>query len=120
MMYEPTAVIWRSDTVTTTILAAYSWIFVRGVALDFRRGAAAGDAVGQFRRQAEFDGLLPAGQFADLDRTEPAQGVDHVFHQDLRRRGACGDADDLGVVEPLGLDLAAVGDQVARCAVLLA
>ena len=63
---------------------------------------AGGTAVGQFGRQAKLDGLLAAGQFAHLDRTEPAQCVDHVLDQHLRRGGAGGDADGLGAVNQSG------------------
>ena len=74
----------------------------------------------QFGRQAEFDGFVPAGELADIDRIEPPQRFDDVFHQHFRRRGAGGDADGFGVAEPARIELAAVGDQIARRAGLLA
>src|SRR5215469_4301517 len=83
--------------------------------LDFRGPAGGNDAaVDKFRRQAKFDCLVPAGELADIDRIEPAQRLDDVFDQHFRRRRAGGDADRFGVLEPVRIELAAVGDQIAR------
>jgi len=51
---------------------------------------------------------------------EPAQCIDDVLHQHFGCRSARGNADDLGVVEPVRLDFAAVGDQIAGRAGLFA
>ena len=56
----------------------------------------------------------------NLDRAEPAQRVDNVLHQHLRRRSAGGDADRLRAVEPFRLHFAAVGDEIAGRAGLVA
>jgi hypothetical protein len=122
MMYEPTAVIWRKDTVTITILFVFLSVCCGFAAVKLlpSPGGLQRRAAGQFRRQAKFDGLLTPGQLADLDRAESAQRVDDILHQNLRRRSARGDADDLRVAEPIRLNLAAVGDQVARRAGFLA
>src|SRR5260370_31815376 len=85
MMYEPTAVIWRIDTVTaqpSSDLWIFAWSWSAWLQLNFRcRPAADIAAVGQFRRQTELNCFLAAGQFADIHRAEPAQCIDDVLHQ---------------------------------------
>ena len=46
------------------------------------------DAFSEFRRQSEFDVLLTPGQHETSTGPKPAQGVDHVVDQHLRRRSA--------------------------------
>src|SRR5204862_766575 len=69
-------------------------------------------------RQTKFDPFLPAGQHRNIDRTEPPQSRDHVVDEYFRRRSTCRDANGLHALEPFGIQLAAVGDEIARYALL--
>ena len=54
------------------------------------------------------------GSTETVDRSDPPQGLDHVVDQHFRRRGAGGDADGLGILQPFRVQFAAVGDQITR------
>ena len=67
----------------------------------------------QFGRQAELDGFFPARQQGYGNRSVPPQRFDDVIDQRLRRRCACGNANGHGIVEPRGIHLATVGNEIA-------
>ena len=68
----------------------------------------------QFGRKPEFDIFFPARKHRHRDRSDAPQSLDHVVDQDFRRRGAGGDADGLGILQPIRVELAAVGNQITR------
>src|SRR6185295_19454103 len=71
-------------------------------------------------RQFELDRFLDAGHGRDLDRSMAAKSLDHVVDQYIRRRGTSGEPDAIHTSEPFRLHLAAVGNEIARDAALLA
>src|ERR1700690_3323080 len=68
----------------------------------------------QFRRQPKLDRLLTAIQDRNFDRTKAGQGIDDALDQNLRRRGARGEAYGPHVLHPFRLQFTAVGDKIAR------
>ena len=75
-------------------------------------------AIRQLRRHAEANILGDAGQHLELDLVELAQPVDQLLHQLVRRRGAGGDADRLGALDPARVERVGIGDEIARHALL--
>src|SRR6266436_3673882 len=67
----------------------------------------------QFDRKAKFDVFRDAREYRQFDGPRTAQRRDHVVDQLFGRRGAGGDADDVGLAEPAALELPPVSDQVA-------
>src|SRR5215475_1927855 len=67
----------------------------------------------EFRGQPEFDVLLPTGQHRHLDWSDPPQGLDDVVHQHFGRRRARSDTDSTGVSQPVRIQFAPIGDQIA-------
>ena len=68
----------------------------------------------QLGRQAKFDIFFAAREHRDRDRSDAPQRLDHVVDENLGRRGAGGDADGLGVLQPFRIELAAIGNQITR------
>ena len=70
--------------------------------------------VSEFGRQAELDMFLLAVHLRDFDRLNPPKRGDDILDQTLRRRSTGGKADDTLAANPLRIQFAAVGDQIAR------
>ena len=51
------------------------------------------------------------GQHRHRNRPDPSQRLDHVIDKNFGRRGAGGDADGLGVLQPIRVQLAAIGNR---------
>src|ERR1700674_5708286 len=68
----------------------------------------------QLSGKAEFHLLLDSGKYRYLDRSETTECLKHVVDQFLGRGGARGNPDRIGIQDPCRVQLASVGDQVAR------
>src|SRR5690348_12955212 len=74
--------------------------------------------VGSTRRQLgwqpKFDVFLTAREHRNGNRADAPQSLDYVINKHLGCRSTGSDADRLCALEPLRIQLAAVGDQVTR------
>src|ERR1700686_1608171 len=68
----------------------------------------------QLSGKPEFYLLLDSGKDRYLDRTEATQCLKHVVDQFLGRRSAGGNPDHICTPDPRGIQLASIGDEVAR------
>ena len=68
----------------------------------------------QFFRQSERHVFFHSLQLARRARCAAGQVGHDTLHQDFRCRGAGGDADPVGSLDPVGVDLFCLVDQVGR------